>query len=433
MGEISLRICSIWSCFALSSPLAGKLGAAMYFAYHLQRELQEPLHLWASLSRALWSHPALPATPWTRTLKAMSELVERSTRFYAKPSFGLATVRIGERDVGVQETRVQRTAFCELVHFEREGAEATPKVLLVAPLSGHHATLLRETVKELLPDHDVYLTDWVDARLVPLAAGRFDLDDYIALIQGLLLELGPELHVVSVCQPAVAVLAAASLVAEDEPAAQPRTLSLLAGPVDSRVHPTEVNRLARERPLEWFARWAVDTVPAGEPGAGRLVCPGYFQLSGFVSMNVDRHLSAHWKLFRDVLEGDEASAEHHRSFYDEYLAVMDLPAEYYLQTVRTVFQEDALALGTLRLRGGRPIRPAAIQRTALLTVEGEKDDITGLGQTLAAHGLCSGIPSERKAHHQQAGAGHYGVFSGRRWREGVAPRIRDFIRRYGGA
>jgi poly(3-hydroxybutyrate) depolymerase len=404
----------------------------MYFSYQLQRGLQEPLHLWASLNRAVWSHAALPATPWTRTLAAMSELVERSTRFYAKPSFGLQSTVVGDRTLAVQETRVPRTAFCQLVHFEREGAKANPRVLLVAPLSGHHATLLRETVEELLPDHDVYLTDWVDARLVPLAAGPFDLEDYIALVQGLLRELGPDVHVVSVCQPAVAVLAAVSLLAEDEPAAQPRTLTLLAGPVDSRVNPTEVNRLARAQPLEWFERWAVDTVPASEPGAGRQVCPGFFQLSGFVSMNVDRHLAAHWKLFRDVLDGDEAGAGASRSFYDEYLAVMDLPAEYYLQTVRTVFQEDALALGTMTLRGGRPIRPSAIHRTALLTVEGENDDITGLGQTLAAHALCPGIPSERKEHHQQPGAGHYGVFSGRRWREGVAPRIRHFIRRHAG-
>jgi poly(3-hydroxybutyrate) depolymerase len=404
----------------------------MYFTYQLQRGLREPLHRWASLQKTLWSHPALPETPFTRTLAAMSELVERSTRLYAKPTFGLASTTVGDRTVSVVERRAQRTPFCELVHFEREGAPKDPKVLLVAPLSGHHATLLRETVKELLPDHDVYLTDWVDARLVPLSAGPFDLEDYVALIQGLLRELGPDLHVISVCQPAVAVLAAVSLLAEDEPAAQPRTLALLAGPVDSRVNPTEVNQLARARPLEWFAQWAVDTVPATEPGAGRRVCPGFFQLSGFVSMNADRHLGAHWKLFRDVVEGDTDAAAVNRRFYDEYLAVMDLPAEYYLQTVRTVFQEDALALGTMTLKSGRCVRPAAITRTALLTVEGEKDDITGLGQTHAAHALCSGIAAERKEHHQQAGAGHYGVFSGHRWREGVAPRIRDFIRRHAG-
>jgi len=402
----------------------------MYFAYQLQRGLQEPLHLWASIQQAVWSHPGLPETPLTRALVAMSELMERSTRFYAKPAFGLTSTTAGEHTVPVVERRAQRTPFCELVHFEREGAAQHPRVLLVAPLSGHHATLLRETVQELLVDHDVYLTDWVDARLIPVSAGTFDLEDYVALVQGLLRELGPDIHVISVCQPAVAVLAAVSLLAEDAPKLQPRTLALLAGPVDSRVNPTEVNRLARAQPLNWFERWAVDTVPATEPGAGRRVCPGFFQLSGFVSMNPDRHWGAHWKLFRDVVEGDVAGAAVGRRFYDEYLAVMDLPAEYYLQTVRTVFQEDALALGTLALKSGRPVRPAAITRTALLTVEGEKDDITGLGQTLAAHALCVGLSADQKEHHQQPGAGHYGVFSGRRWREGVAPRIRSFIRRH---
>jgi poly(3-hydroxybutyrate) depolymerase len=402
----------------------------MYFAYQLQRGLQEPLHLWATIQQAVWSHPALQETPLTRTLVAMSELVERSTRFYAKPSFGLTSTTLGERTVPVVEQRAQRTPFCELVHFEREGGVSSPKVLLVAPLSGHHATLLRETVRELLRDHDVYLTDWVDARHIPVSAGPFDLEDYVALVQALLRELGPDVHVISVCQPAVAVLTAVSLLAEDEPKAQPRTMALLAGPVDSRVNPTEVNRLARAQPLAWFERWAVDTVPATEAGAGRRVCPGFFQLSGFVSMNADRHWNAHCKLFRDLVEGDEDGAAAGRRFYDEYLAVMDLPAEYYLQTVRSVFQEDALALGTLTLKNGRRVRPAAITRTALLTVEGEKDDITGLGQTRAAHALCAGIAAERKEHHQQPGAGHYGVFTGRRWREGVAPRIRAFIRRH---
>lgn len=404
----------------------------MYFAYQLQRGLNEPLHLWAKAQQALWSHPALPPTPVTRALAAVSELVERSTRVYGKSAFGLATTTVGARTVEVEESRAQRTPFCELVHFQREGSHKHPKVLLVAPLSGHHATLLRETVRELLPHHDVYLTDWVDARLVPVSEGSFDLDDYVALLQGLMRELGPDVHVVSVCQPAVAVLAAVSLLAEDEPSAQPRTLTLLAGPVDTRVNPTEVNRLARTRPLEWFQRWVVSTVPCTEPGAGRKVCPGFLQLGSFVSMNLDRHLAAHWRLFQDVVEGDEAAAAASRSFYDEYLAVMDLPAEYYLQTVQTVFQEDRLALGTLRDRSGRLVRPAAIKKTALLTVEGEKDDITGLGQTLAAHTLCSGLSAEDREHYQQPGAGHYGVFSGRRWRDGVAPRIRAFIRRHGG-
>ncbi|MGO9828965.1 MAG: polyhydroxyalkanoate depolymerase [Myxococcaceae bacterium] len=402
----------------------------MYFTYQLQRGLQEPLHLWATVNQALWSHPALPGTPFTRTLAAVSELVERSTRFYAKPSFGLHSAEVHGRPVAVQEVAVLKTPFCNLLHFERDTQATDPTVLVVAPLSGHHATLLRETLRTLLADHDVYVTDWLDARLIPVSAGAFDLDDYIALLQRFLRHLGPDVHVLSVCQPAVAVLSAISLLAEEEPAAQPRTMVLMAGPVDTRINPTEVNRVSETRPLEWFERWALDRVPATEPGAGRWVCPGYVQLSGFVSLNADKHVAAHWKLFRDVVDGNQDAAETKRRFYDEYLAVMDLPAEYYLQTVRSVFQEHALARGTMKFRGLQPVRPASIRRTALLTVEGEKDDITGLGQTLAAHALCTGIAPERKEHHQQPGAGHYGIFSGTRWRDEVAPRVRAFIRRH---
>ena len=402
----------------------------MYFAYQLQRGLREPLHLWAAASHALWSHPALSHTPLTRTLAAVSELMERSMRHYAKPSFGLHSTEVGGRTVAVDEEVVLRTPFCHLLRFRRDGVAPGPKVLVVAPLSGHHATLVREALRTLIRDYDVYVTDWLDARLVPLSEGPFDLDDYIALVGRILRLLGPEVHVLSVCQPAVAVLSAISLLAEEEPKAQPSTLVLIAGPVDTRVNPTEVNRLAATRPLEWFERWALDRVPPTEPGAGRRVCPGYVQLSGFVSMNADKHVAAHWKLFRDVVDGNEESAEAKRRFYDEYLAVMDLPAEYYLQTVRSVFQEHALARGTMKFRGEQLVRPEAIRRTALLTVEGEKDDITGLGQTRAAHALCTGIPSEKREHHQQADAGHYGVFAGSRWREEVAPRIRDFIRRH---
>jgi len=402
----------------------------MYLAYQLQR-LREPLHTWATLGKAVWSHPALPVTPFTRTLAAASELLERSTRVYGKPSFDLPTTSIDGRAVAVREAVVEDTPFCKLLHFERETEREDPRVLLVAPLSGHHATLLRDTVRELLPDHDLYLTDWVDARLVPLAEGRFDLDDYVSLVQHFLRRLGPDLHVVAVCQPAVPVLAAVSLLAEDDEQAQPRTLTLFAGPIDARVSPTEVNVHSGNRPLEWFERWVVHEVPATEPGAGRRVCPGFVQLAGFVSMNADRHLASHWKMFRDLVLGDHDAADAKRRFYDEYLAVMDLPAEYYLQTVRVVFQEHALAKGELRHRGHRAVRPEAIRRTALMTVEGEADDITGRGQTQAAHALCSGIPDSRKRHHRQPGAGHYGVFSGRRWREEIAPRLRDFIRAHG--
>ncbi len=404
----------------------------MYFAYHLQRGLQGPFNRWAAAHRDLWSHPALPETPFTRALVAVSELVERTTRHYDKPAFDLDSTTIDGQPVPVHEEVALQTPFCNLLHFRRETTAVDPTVLVVAPLSGHHATLVRETLRTLLPDHDLYVTDWLDARLVPLSAGSFDLDDYIALIQRFLRHLGPDVHVLSVCQPAVAVLSAISLLAEEEPAAQPRSLVLMAGPVDTRVNPTEVNRVSEKQPLEWFERWALDRVPATEPGAGRRVCPGYVQLNGFMSMNADKHLSAHWKLFRDVLHGDDDSAEVHRRFYDEYLAVMDLPAEYYLQTVRSVFQEHALARGTMTFRGVHPVRPEAIRRTALLTVEGEKDDITGLGQTLAAHGLCTGIPAEHKEHYQQPDVGHYGIFAGRRWQNEVAPRIRAFFRRHAG-
>jgi poly(3-hydroxybutyrate) depolymerase len=400
--------------------------------YPLQRGLYDPLHLWASVTQAFWSHPAIPVTPVTRTLAAASEVLERSTRLYPKPSFGLSSTEIDGRTVAVRETSVARTPFCNLIHFEREASRADPRVLLVAPLSGHHATLLRETVRTLLPDHDLYLTDWVDARLVPPSAGRFDLDDYVSLMKDLFRELGPDLHVVSVCQPAVPVLAAVSLLAEEEDAPQPRTLVLLAGPIDTRINPTQVNSLASAHPLAWFDQWVVREVSPTEPGAGRRVCPGAHQLTGFVAMNADRHFTAHWELFRDLVLGDNDRAQAHRSFYDEYLAVMDLPAEYYLQTVGVVFQEHALARGTMLHRGTRPVRPEAIRRTALMTVEGENDDITGLGQTHAAHALCTGIPEAMKQHHQQAGAGHYGVFSGRRWREEIAPRIREFLRAHGG-
>jgi poly(3-hydroxybutyrate) depolymerase len=405
----------------------------VYLTYQLQRCFRDPVNLWAAVTQAVWSHPGIPATPLVRTLAAASEMLERSTRFYPKPSFGLANTEIDGRTVEVREVSIQRSPFCNLIHFERESSRQDPKVLLVAPLSGHHATLLRETVRELLPDHDLYLTDWTDARIVPASAGPFDLDDYIRLIGDFIRLLGPEIHVISVCQPAVAVLAAVSLLAEDDHAAQPRTLALLAGPIDTRVNPTEVNLLAKNRPLDWFERWVVQRVPLAEPGAGRRVCPGFIQLAGFVSLNADRHVTAHWKLFRDLLAGDEGAAETNRRFYDEYLAVMDLPSEYYLQTVASVFQEHALARGTMKHQGDRPVRPEAIRKTALMTVEGEQDDITGLGQTRAAHELCSGIPAASKRHYQQADAGHYGVFSGRRWREEIAPRIRDFIRAHDGS
>jgi poly(3-hydroxybutyrate) depolymerase len=389
-----------------------------------------PFNSWAGALKDLWSHPAFPmsGTSFGRAVASASELLERATRRYPKPPFDLATTQIDGRSVAVREVPWLPTPFCNLIRFERDVTREDPKVLLVAPLSGHHASLLRDTVAQLLPDHDLYLTDWIDARLVPLSAGRFDLDDYIDLVQRFIRSIGSDVHVVAVCQPSVPVLAAVSLMAESGDPAAPRTLTLMAGPVDTRVKPTQVDRVATGRPLEWFEMAAVHRVPAGEPGFLRKVYPGFLQLTAFVSLNPARHADAHRQLYRDLLAGDEERADVCRRFYDDYLAVMDVPAEYYLQTIASVFQKHELARGEMTWRGQRPIRPASIRRTALMTVEGENDEITSVGQTSAAHALCPAIPADRRRLHVQSGVGHYGVFSGRRWREEIAPRIAEFIR-----
>src|SRR4051812_26216008 len=405
----------------------------MYSSYRLGRAIAAPVNSWASAVRAFWSHPAFPisATPFGRAVATASELLERATRRYPKPPFNLTRTTIGGRTVAVKEVPCVRSPFCDLIHFERDAARQDPKVLLVAPLSGHHASLLRDTVERLVPGHDLYLTDWIDASLVPLAAGRFDLDDYIELLQRFIRAIGPDVHVIAVCQPSVPVLAAVSLMAEANDPAVPRTMTLMAGPIDTRVNPTQVDRVATSRSLGWFKLTAVHRVPPGEPGFLRRVYPGFLQLTAFVSLNPARHADAHRQLYRDLLAGDEESAEAHRRFYDDYLAVMDVPAEYYLQTIASVFQRHDLARGEMTFRGQHRIRPELIRDTALMTVEGEKDEITSVGQTSAAHALCPGIPRKRRRQLVQAGAGHYGVFSGRRWREEIAPRIADFIRRCG--
>lgn len=417
---------------------------SLYDAFALGRDMTAPMHAWAAAVRAFWADPALPGsrTALGRAMAATGELVERATRRFSKPPFGLDTTVIEGKTVAVRETRVLHTAFCDLLHFERGAARNDPKVLLVAPLSGHHASLLRDTVATLLPEHDVYVTDWIDARLVTLAAGCFDLDDYIDLLQHFIRtivgwgtspvgSIGGGLHVVAVCQPAVPALAAVALLCEDGDAAVPQTLTLMGGPVDTRISPTAPGRLAESRSLEWFEATLIHRVPAGEPGWKRRVYPGFLQLSAFLSMNYDRHAKAHAELFRDLIAGDEDSAQAHRRFYDDYLAVMDMPAEYYLQTIATVFMRHELPRGEMYYRGVRRVRPAAIRTTALMTVEGEHDDITGVGQTFAAHALCPNIPEERRLHHLQPHVGHYGIFSGRRWRDEIAPRLHDFIRRCG--
>jgi poly(3-hydroxybutyrate) depolymerase len=326
--------------------------------------------------------------------------------------------------------------FCRLLRFKRftdnpaalDEMKSQPTVLVVAPLSGHHSTLLRDTVKNLLHDHKVFITDWTDARMVPLDQGAFRLDDYVTYVQDFIRYIGPEVHVISVCQPTVPVLAAVALMASNGEAT-PRTMTMMGGPIDARLSPTAVNNLAVNKPLSWFENNVIYRVPGNFPGKGRRVYPGFLQHTGFVAMNPDRHMTSHYDYFSDLIRGDGESAESHRQFYDEYNAVLDMPAEYYLDTIKTVFQDFALVNGTWKVNGTL-VRPQDITGSALLTIEGELDDISGAGQTRAAHGLCSGIPKEHQFHYDAEGAGHYGIFSGRRWRENVYPRVKSFIGSY---
>ena len=390
----------------------------LYSLYEAQHMALAPLRLMAEWSRGWFGHPFSPLAhlPLSRRLAASSDLFLRLTERYEKPQWGIAEARI---EVAAQKP------FCRLVHF-RQAAPKRHKVLVVAPLSGHHATLLRDTVRALLPEHDVWATDWVDARMVPLSAGPFHLADYVDYVREWIALLSPRLHVISVCQPTVPVLAAVSLMAvRGEP--QPATMVMMGGPIDARRSPTAVNNLALKKPYSWFEQNLIHRVPGRYPGYMRLVYPGFLQHLGFVAMNPDRHLNAHWDYFNHLMVGDGESAEAHRRFYNEYNAVLDMPAEYYLDTVKSVFQEFALPKGRMFMRG-ELVRPQAIREAALLTVEGELDDISGNGQTEAAHALCLNIPRERRAHFVAPGVGHYGIFSGRRWREQVFPRVRDFIR-----
>ena len=403
----------------------------LYALHEMHHALLAPWSVWAKTHHELFSHPFSPLAyaPGAKRVAASAELIHRLTRRYEKPEFGLQRALVGGVEVAVSERVALRKPFCRLLHFERAAARRDPVVLLVAPLSGHFATLLRDTVRALLPDHEVYITDWVDAKMVPIADGAFHLDDYVDYVRDFLRHLGPEVHVVSVCQPTVPVLAAVSLMAADAEPVAPRTMTMMGGPIDARRSPTAVTSLALNRPLSWFDRRLIERVPAKYPGFMRRVYPGFLQHAGFVAMNQDRHADAHWDYYLHLVAGDGESAGAHRRFYDEYNAVLDMPAEYYLDTIRTVFQEFALANGTMRVRG-QPVRPQAITRSALLTIEGALDDISGNGQTEAAHALCSGIPARRREHYLVPDVGHYGIFSGRRWRETIAPRIREFIRRH---
>lgn len=404
------------------------LAPMLYELHALSRDVLRP---WAAVSQA--SAQLLRRSPLLGAPAAAAgwELLHRLTRDYPRPGFGLHGVTTPWGEVAVAEEVVHATPFCQLRRFRRladhpdvaRALAAQPRLLLCAPLSGHHATLLRDTVHALAEGHDVYVTDWVCASEVPLSAGRFGLDDYVEHLMVFARELmaqDPELHLVAVCQPGPAALAAVALLAED--GLVPRTLSILGGPIDGRVGKTEVNRLAERHPLSWFERWLVHRVPERFPGAGRLVYPGFLQLSAFVSMNPKRHARSHWDYWRDRLQGEHARALHHEAFYDEYNSVLDMDAEYYLDTVRVVFQEHALPRGTWRVRG-RAVRPSSIRQTALLTVEGEHDDITGPGQCHAALDLCPNVPAAHKTRLTAPACGHYGIFSGRRFHEHVLPEL----------
>ena len=406
-----------------------------YLWYEAAHLLLSPARAATETTKLLFENPFNPwsRTPYGRTVSAACELFERTTRRYAKPTFGLdATVVNGER-VSVKERVVWQRPFCRVLHFERalpEGVAPQPKLLIVAPMSGHYATLLRGTVEAFLPTHQVFITDWVDARMVPLAAGRFDLDDYIDYVMAMSRALGP-LHVLAVCQPSVPVIAAvARMEAENDPLT-PRSMTLMGGPIDTRRSPTAVNQLAEQRGVEWFKRNCIVKVPPSYPGFYREVYPGFLQLSGFMAMNLDRHVTAHNDMFRHLVQGDGDSAEKHRDFYDEYLAVMDMTAEFYLQTVEKVFCTHELPKGEMMHRD-KPVELMAIRRCAIMAVEGEKDDISGVGQTLAALELTPNLPADKKLYHLQEGVGHYGVFNGRRFRAEIAPRIAEFTRTHDG-
>lgn len=410
----------------------------LYQLYETQRALMSPFSEFASASAKLYSHPLSPFahTPVSQRISAGLDLMHRLAKEYEKPEFGIRGIEVDGVEVAVQELVPLEKPFCRLLRFKRytddlkvlEKMKTQPTVLVVAPLSGHHSTLLRDTVKQLLKDHKVYITDWTDARMVPTEVGPFHLDDYIAYVQDFIRHIGPECHVMSVCQPTVPVLAAISLMASNGETT-PRSMTMMGGPIDASKSPTAVNNLAMNRSFSWFETNVIYRVPTNYPGAGRAVYPGFLQHTGFVAMNPDRHASSHYDYFLDLVQGDDEGAEAHRQFYDEYNAVLDMPAEYYLDTIKTVFQDFALIKGTWVVNG-QLVRPQDIKGTALLTVEGELDDISGAGQTRAAHDLCQGIPKADQQHYVAQGAGHYGIFSGRRWREKVYPQVRDFIAKY---
>ena len=407
----------------------------LYELHEMQRAVLNPMTAFAAAGAQMFSNPQSPLSymPFANRMAAGYELFYRINKDYEKPAFGLHSTVVDGVEVPVLERVALAKPFCRLLHFERfftkamSDRDADPKILLVAPLSGHHSTLLRDTVRQLITANDVFVTDWCDARMVPLSEGPFHLDDYIAYVQEFIRLLGPDVHVISVCQPTVPVLAAISLMAAADDPQMPRTMTMMGGPIDVAKSPTEVNKLATTKPYAWFENNVIYKVPANFPGYLRSVYPGFLQHAGFVAMNPDRHMNSHYDFYLQLVRGDDQDAEQHRRFYDEYNAVLDMPAEYYLDTIRTVFQDRALATGTWVV-DGRKVEPSKIRTVALFTIEGELDDISGSGQTEAAHALCSGVPDDMKQHFSAPECGHYGIFSGRRWRKVIYPRIHDFIR-----
>ena len=404
--------------------------AMLYQMYDWQRTALEPWRLFAQAANEIYGHPDSPLSylPGSRNVAAAFDLMTRLTQRYERPAFGIRSIESGTRTYAVREAFELERPFCRLLHFVKEGAPKQPRVIVFAPLSGHFATLVRDTVKTLLIDHDVWVTDWIDAKEIAIAAGPFHFDDYVGYVREFIAHVGPAAHALSVCQPTVPVLAAVSLMAAAGEAI-PRSLTMMGGPIDSRRSPTAVNNFATQRPLSWFEAKVIQRVPMRYPGFMRRVYPGFLQFAGFVAMNPDRHMESHVQYYQHLVAGDGESADAHRRFYDEYNAVMDLPAEYYLETVERVFQKHLLPRGELRVRG-EVVRPEAIRKTALFTIEGELDDISGNGQTHAAQSLCKAIPARDKQHFEAVGVGHYGIFSGRKYREMIYPRIRQFIARH---
>jgi len=412
----------------------------LYHFHEFQHLALSPYRAWLNASRAALT--PFQHTPYGRPMVAGLELAERMTRRYGKPEFGIRHVKIsgdagvkaGDEPVRVREEVIDETPFCNLLHFKKEGVSGQAKVLLVSPVSGHYATLLRGTVEAMLPGHDVYITDWTDARDVPMCAGSFHLDDYIELMMRHMQILGPDSHIIAVCQPSVPVLAAVALQSENIAAGKggtvPRTMTLMGGPVDTRESPTSVNAFAKEHDINWFKSHSIHRVPVAYPGFGRQVYPGFLQLQGFLGMNIDNHMNAHVDHFWHLVKGDGDGASKHREFYDEYMSVMDLPAEYFLETIQAVFHNHALPKGELTCHGRR-VNPAAITDVALMTVEGELDDISGVGQTAAAHTICPAIPETKRGRIVQKGVGHYGIFNGRKWRGIIQPQLADFIKTHG--